>query len=163
MATTTKKKNSRLIYIAVSLLVMAFVIAVIIYYFKVVKPRREAENAPEVVIIPTNTPSASSGSSSSGSSSGSSLKVVGDNTTLKYGMNNISEVKRLQQYYNSKFAIPYGKTKLVEDGDFGSNVQKVVKAVTEKDSTTLANFKSQLNSTLGNEMWTNILRYQKGL
>lgn len=75
----------------------------------------------------------------------SSLKRVGNNTTLKKGTK-AQEVQWVQYYYNSKIAEPAGKTKLVEDGIFGSKTESVVKTVTGQSSTTWTNFKAKIDS-----------------
>lgn len=75
----------------------------------------------------------------------SSLKRVGNNTTLKRGTK-AQEVQWVQYYYNSKIAVPAGKTKLVEDGIFGAKTEAVVKTVTGQNSTTWTNFKAKIDA-----------------
>lgn len=91
--------------------------------------------------------SSTSGSGGSSASSGTTLKSVGNNGVLKYGVKAV-EVKYIQDYYNKKIAVPLNKTKLVVDGIFGSKTQAVVQTITAKNWTTWTEFKNKIDQSL---------------
>ena len=129
MAKNANKKKQWNIAIGI-----AIVLIIIVLVF-----RKKGQEDPTT----TNT---SSGSGSS-SSSGTSLKSVGKNGVLKYGVKAV-EVKYIQDYYNKKLAVPLNKTKLVVDGIFGTKTQAVVQTITAKNWTTWTEFKSKIDQAV---------------
>ncbi len=75
----------------------------------------------------------------------SSAPTCSNDTVLKRG-SKCDRVEWVQYYYNKYVAIPLNKTKLDQDGAFGSKTESAVNAVLGKKTTTWSEWKKKLES-----------------
>lgn len=84
-------------------------------------------------------------SAATSTASNSTTSTCTNQTLLKRG-SRCDRVQWVQFLYNKYYAIPQGKTKLVEDGIFGANTEAAVKTIMGTITTTYADFYNRIQS-----------------
>lgn len=112
------------------ILIVVILLIVILVFRRITKPE-EPQQKQLTPQKPSSTDSAA-------------LPIVGADTELMKGMV-AKEIRDLQEDYNNRYADRYNYPKIGVDGKFGPETEAAVLKVMEKKTTTLNEFKDELN------------------